>query len=68
MTGKIPLGKVANKEKKLPSNFISKDGFSITTICRKYILSLIDGESIPPFVNGIPNYSKLELREIKKLK
>ena len=67
-TGNIPLTKVANKEKKLPSNFINKDGFGITRACCNYIQSLIDGECFPPFVNGIPDYSKLKLKTIKKLK
>ena len=67
-TGKIPLGKVANRERKLPRNFIARDGFSITKTCAKYIQSLINGESFPPFINGIPNYSKLKLKTIKKLK
>ena len=67
-TGKIALTKVANKEKKLPRNFINKDGFGITSACFKYIQTLIDGESFPPFINGIPDYSKLELKTIKKLK
>ena len=67
-TGKIPLGKVANRERKLPRNFIGRDGFSITKTCAKYIQSLINGESFPPFINGIPNYSKLKLKTIKKLK
>lgn len=67
-TGKIALTKVANKEKKLPSNYINKDGFGITSACLKYIETLIDGESFPPFINGIPDYSKFKLKTIKKLK
>lgn len=67
-TGKIALEKVANREKKLPENFIGKDGFSITKACSKYIQSLIQGESYPPYLNGVPNYSKLKLKTIKKLK
>ena len=65
---KLALEKVANREKKLPENFIGKDGFSITKACSKYIQSLIQGESYPPYVNGVPNYSKLKLKTIKKLK
>ena len=67
-TGKVSLVEVANKEKKLPNNYISSDGYSITSVCYKYIQSLIDGESYPPFVKGIPDYSKLKLKTIKKLK
>lgn len=67
-TGKVSLVEVANKEKKLPNNYIGSDGYSITSVCYKYIQSLIDGESYPPFVKGIPDYSKLKLKTIKKLK
>src|SRR5204862_2200508 len=42
--GKVALAKVANKEKLMPRNFITKDGFGITPACRKYLAPLIQGE------------------------
>src|SRR6202043_2752314 len=39
--GHIPLGEVANKEKKLPPEYITPDGFGITEACRRYLEPLI---------------------------
>ena len=60
------LKNVANKEKKMPNNFITKDGFGITPKCKQYILDLIQGEDYPPFKNGVPDYAELRLKTIKK--
>ena len=54
------LENVANKEKFMPADFISKDGFHITAKCRKYLLPLIAGEDYPPFKNGMPDYVVLK--------
>ena len=47
--GKVALSKVANIEKKMPRNFISKDGFGITQSCKNYLSTLIQGEAWEPF-------------------
>src|SRR3990167_5208622 len=52
----ISLELVANKEKKMPSEFISRDGMDITVACRDYLLPLIQGEAYPEYNNGIPDY------------
>jgi len=57
--GKVQLRRVANREKTLPRNFISKDGFSITGRCRRYLAPLIRGEDYPPYRAGLPKYVKL---------
>ena len=41
--GKIELANVANVEKKMPRNFITKDGFDITRSCKNYLSPLIQG-------------------------
>ena len=64
--GAVPLEKVANHEKKLPKNFISKDGFNITPACRNYLQGLITGEDYPPYKNGLPVYVKLKNQLIRK--
>ncbi|MGH8223951.1 MAG: 6-phosphofructokinase [Woeseiaceae bacterium] len=64
--GKAPLEKIANKEKKLPRNFISKDGFSITEACRRYLSPLIRGEDYPPYINGLPKYPGLANAPVRK--
>lgn len=54
--GTVPLSQVANVEAKMPKDFISADGFGITEKCREHMLPLIQGESYPPYHNGLPQY------------
>ena len=56
----VPLFEVANREKLLPPDFISADGFGITEAARRYLAPLIVGEAYPPFKNGLPDYVKLQ--------
>lgn len=64
-----PLADVANREKMLPRNYISKDGFGITTAARNYLAPLIKGEDYPPYKNGLPQYVELKnVAVAKKLK
>jgi 6-phosphofructokinase 1 len=60
-----PLGRIANKEKKLPRRYISKDGFGITEAARRYLEPLIKGENYPPYINGLPKTAKLKYRPVK---
>lgn len=64
--GKAPLSKVANVEKMMPMDFISKDGFGITAKCRRYLEPLIQGEDYPPYKNGMPKYVTLKNKLIKQ--
>ena len=61
-----PLAKVANVEKKMPRNFITRDGYGITDACREYLAPLMKGEDFPPFKNGIPQYVKLKNVGVEK--
>lgn len=61
-----PLSKVANVEKFMPRNFITKDGFGITQKCRDYLEPLIQGESYPPYKHGVPVYAILKKVLVKK--
>jgi 6-phosphofructokinase 1 len=62
-----PLSKVANHEKKMPKNFIRKDGFGITAACRTYLEPLIRGEAPPPFgKDGLPLYVTLKNTPVAK--
>jgi len=58
--GHVPLGEVANKEKKLPREYIREDGFGITSACRRYLEPLIGGEAYPPYRNGLPDYVRIK--------
>jgi 6-phosphofructokinase 1 len=61
-----PLSKVANVEKMMPKNFISKDGFGITKKCRQYLAPLMKGEDYPPYKNGLPKYVTLKKVAVPK--
>jgi len=62
------LSRVANREKLMPRNFISKDGFGITSAARKYLEPLIRGESYPPYdKHGLPRYVRLKKNLVKKM-
>jgi len=54
--GHVPLDQVANKEKKLPPEYIRADGFGITPACRRYLEPLVAGEAYPPYRDGLPDY------------
>jgi 6-phosphofructokinase 1 len=58
--GEAPLAAIANREKKVPRNFITADGFGITAACRRYLLPLIGGEDYPPYRAGLPDYVVLK--------
>ena len=67
--GEASLEKVANMEKKMPRNFITKDGYGITKKAKDYLKPLIIGEDFPPFKSGLPQYVKLKnILTAKKLK
>ena len=64
--GKAPLGRVANREKMMPKNYITNDGFGITAACRRYLEPLIKGEDYPPYKNGLPVYVRLKGVPVKR--
>jgi 6-phosphofructokinase 1 len=57
--GVADLKDIANKEKMMPRDFITGDGFHITGKCRQYLEPLVQGEDYPPYRNGLPAYVKL---------
>ena len=60
------LSKIANLEKKLPKSFISKNGMDVTSKAIGYLSPLIQGESNPPFKNGIPDLKDFKLVTVQK--
>jgi 6-phosphofructokinase 1 len=68
--GEAPLDEVANVEKKMPRDFITRDGFNITDAARDYMAPLIQGEAYPEYRNGMPVYvtlkNELVPRKLKK--
>ena len=62
----INLTDVANTERKVPREWINKEGNGLTEDFVKYALPLIQGESRPPFENGLPRFAKLKKVLAKK--
>ncbi len=60
------LAKVANREHKMPRDFITADGFGVTAAGRRYLSPLIQGEDFPPFKDGMPQYVSLKNVAVRK--
>jgi 6-phosphofructokinase 1 len=58
--GVADLKDVANVEKFMPKDFITKDGFGITEKCKRYLSPLIQGEDYPSYKDGLPVYVTLK--------
>ena len=56
----INLKDVANAEKKIPPEWLNEEGNGVTEDFIKYALPLIQGESSPPLMNGLPRFAKLK--------
>ena len=62
-----PLAKIANNEKKLPKNYITRDGYGITAAARRYLEPLIRGEDAPPYLrDGLPDYVRLKNAPVRR--
>jgi 6-phosphofructokinase 1 len=65
--GETSLGRVANREKMMPKNYISADGFGITAAARRYLAPLIQGEDYPPYsADGLPKYVRMKKVLVKQ--
>lgn len=64
--GEAPLDRVANVERKMPRDFITRDGFGITEKARSYLRPLISGEDYPSYRDGIPQYARLKLAPVPR--
>lgn len=56
----INLGDAANFEKKVPAEWINKDGNGVSSEFIKYALPLIQGEVRVPFEQGLPRFANLK--------
>ena len=68
--GSAPLTEVANVEKMMPRNYITRDGFGITDAAWEYFAPLVMGEAYPEYRKGLPVYVQLKnapvARKLKK--
>lgn len=65
-TSTVPLADVANREKELPPEFITDDGYGITPAARTYLQALITGEAPPSYRDGLPVYTEPDLPEVPR--
>ncbi len=63
----IPLTKVANNEKDLPYEYLSPCGLGISEEGKRYLRPLIEGESLPPFAAGLPQYGYCQLPTVMQV-
>ena len=54
------VSKIANVEKKVPDEWITTDGTYVTPGLIHYLRPLIQSESTPLWVDGLPRHLKLE--------
>jgi len=64
--GIAKLEDVANREKMLPRDHITPDGFHITAKGRRYLAPLIKGEDYPPYKDGLPQYVRLRNAPVRR--
>lgn len=57
--GETALTRIANREKKMPRKYISRDGFGVSAAGRAYFEPLIQGEAYPQYKDGMPVYTEL---------
>lgn len=62
----VNLTDAANTERKVPREWINKEGNGVTEDFIKYALPLIQGESRPPFEDGLPRFARLKKVLAKK--
>jgi len=56
----IKLDEVANKEKKIPDEWITEDGTGLKQEYIDYVMPLIQGDSELPFEGGLPKFAELK--------
>lgn len=61
-----PLEDIANRERKVPAEFLRADGFGISEAARRYLQPLIGGEAPVPFAEGLPLHVRLQNRPVPK--
>lgn len=61
---RVPLGEVANLERRLPADFIRADGMGVSEAGRRYLAPLVLGDSCRPAPTGVPQHFRLELLDL----
>jgi 6-phosphofructokinase 1 len=61
-----PLSNVANRERKVPADWITEDGAYVTDEMVEYLTPLIRGEASSKMVGGLPTYFRFDWTKIVK--
>ncbi|MEX0431630.1 6-phosphofructokinase [Spiribacter insolitus] len=64
--GEVALEAVANREAKMPAEYIDDSGFFVTEAALRYLRPLIAGEDYPPYRDGLPDYARLRGQRVAK--
>ncbi|WP_435212309.1 6-phosphofructokinase [Luminiphilus sp. nBUS_16] len=64
--GEASLKQVANREKRVPRKFISRDGFGVSPLGHAYFEPLVQGEAYPRYKGGMPIYTTLKNLPVTK--
>jgi 6-phosphofructokinase 1 len=63
---KTPASEIANRERRIPRSYITRDGYHITEPCRRYLQPLIVGEAPVKYRDGLPVHVSLKGERIKR--
>ena len=55
----VDIASVANRERKVPFDWIRKDGMGVTDDFVRYARPLVQGEIVPLFVEGLPHHIQM---------
>jgi len=62
----VAVSAIANLERHVPAHFIRADGLHVTEAAHTYLRPLIEGESAPPYVDGLPDYPRFALAAVPR--
>jgi len=57
--GQVPLAEVANREARMPADYIDAENLFVTEAALRYLRPLIAGEDYPPYRDGLPDHAHL---------
>lgn len=63
--GSVPVRQVANRERKVPCEWIDPTGFDVTETMAEYLRPLVLGENSCRFCNGIPRHFSFDKKYIR---
>ncbi|AUB79024.1 6-phosphofructokinase [Spiribacter roseus] len=62
--GQVPLADVANREARMPAEYIDADNLFVTEAALRYLRPLIAGEDYPPYRDGLPEHVHLRAERV----